>query len=79
MSVDAEIDRVREAIARVHLTFASIASSVRNVSVEVERRLDSFSGAIGDVRNDVQNVRYGVTHITDKVGLLAIGQKKNKI
>ncbi|KAI6189451.1 hypothetical protein M3Y97_00009900 [Aphelenchoides bicaudatus] len=66
MSVDAEIIKVREAIASVHRTFYGLTRGLQNITNEVDSNLDAFSSEVHGVQTDVQNIRGGVTHITDK-------------
>lgn len=45
-SVDAEIVRVRNAIARVHQTFFGLTRGLQNITLDVDSKLDSFSSQV---------------------------------
>jgi hypothetical protein len=46
MPVDAEVVRVREAIAKVHQIFIGITQGLQNITFEVDKKLDSFSSQV---------------------------------
>lgn len=46
MSVDAEIVRIREAIANVHRTFFVLTRELQNITLEVDAKLDGFSADV---------------------------------
>ncbi|CAD5224018.1 unnamed protein product [Bursaphelenchus okinawaensis] len=65
MSVDAEIQKVQDALARVHQTFYDLAFGMKNITAELDAKLSVFNQEVQGVEHEVALVRSGVLTVTD--------------